>query len=795
MKVYIDVSNLTTVNFVTGIQRVVREVVLRFLRKTDFETVLISYSNEGEIFNLINTKAFSDYFENGTGTKSDFYSHKKLTLEEIEPGAVFFDIDSVWNSRMRRSYVLPVLRDNGVKIAVFVHDIIPITDPQYCHSNTIFFFMDYIGSYLTYADIVISSTQTTLNEINKLSKQLGLEEKPGFVAPLGSDFRKCKAGNGQVDANIRRALTNKKYGLIVGTIEPRKNHAVLLRAFEKMLFGRGMSLVFAGRFGWNIEKLKREIETHPQLGKRLFCINNANDATIDFLYKNAYLTFFPTFNEGFGLPLIESIQRGTPVVASNCGVLQEIGTDYCKYFDPMNEDELIAIVERYLDHSADYARDKLHLKDYVPFTWDMSAAHMAEALLTLEHKSEITVPEIKQMVILSARDEMFLETIPFIEHFMPFIQELVVCCPDSMADRLAKKDLGRLRLKFLTDSTILNGNELPEDHSCRNFYLRCLAIKNDIIDDVFIMSDDDYRPLHTVTPDLFVKDRKYQAYYCYKLKDWTGTAGMPTSFDKCMFRTAEFLEKYQYPRKLYASHQPQVIDKRIFLKMLDVHPGIESKGYDEWSTYFNFGQFHYPDMYESIPYISMSWPGAPTDWDMQIIPPKFAFENYYPEQYEEGNLFSGFSTQYYDGITGENIQKVMLYMSRQTCAERERATFDMYRKMYNSRYGENPIFLIDASDGAFKIYLPIFVSVAKTGCTRIRFSLCNPQETPFRLEYYYTKSSGDRLTMPDGVNVSGTETSMELPVYGLKYTGNFVLKVSCVTETDDVVSQCQIMMV
>ena len=795
MRVYIDVTNLTAVNFLTGIQRVVREIVLRFLKRTDFETVLISYSNEGEVFNLIDNQKFAAYFEKGIGSKNEFYSHRKLDIADIEAGAVFFDIDSVWNSRICRSCVLPALRDNGVKIAVFVHDIIPITNPQYCHSNTVFFFMDYIGAYLAYADVIITSTETTLNEISKLSGQLGLEPKPGFVVPLGSDFKKDGNKSEVVDPDVRRTLASKKYGLIVGTIEPRKNHAVLLRAFEKALFARDMSLVFAGRFGWNVEELKAQIEKHPQLGKRFFCFTGANDATIDYLYKNAYLTFFPTFNEGFGLPLIESIQRGTPVVSSNCGVLQEIGTDYCKYFDPNNEDELIAIVERYLDHSADYARDKLHLKDYAPFTWDMSAERMADALLTLECKSDAAIPAIEQMVILSARDDILLETIPYIEHFMPFIQELVVCCPDAMAGQLEEKYNGRLQLKYLTDSMVLAGNQLPEDHSCRNFYLRCLAMKNGMIDEVFIMSDDDYRPLHTIAPDLFVKNGKYQAYYCYNLRDWTGTAGMPTSFDRCMFRTAEFLREHQYPRKLYASHQPQVIDKRIFLEMLAVHPGIMDKGYDEWSTYFNFGQFRCPDRYESVPYLSMSWPGAPTDWEMQVIPQKFVFENYYPEQYKDGNLFAGFSTQYHDDIVSENVQKVMLYMSRQTCAERERAVFDMYRKMYKHRYGEYPIFLVNASDDSIRIYLPAFVSIAKTGCTRFRFSLHNPEETPFRLEYYYTKPNGDRLTMPDGVDVSGAETSIELPVYGLKYAGTFVLKIACVMDTGDVVSQCPIMMV
>lgn len=795
MKVYIDVTNLTTVNFVTGIQRVVREIVLRFYKKADFETILLSYSNDNEIFNIVDRDSFINYFENGVGSKNSFYTHRKLRLEDIEPGSVFFDIDSVWNSRIRRSFVLPLLRDNGVKIAVFVHDIIPITHPQYCHQNTTFFFMDYIGAYLKYADIIITSTQTTLDAINDLSEKLGLPVKRGFVAPLGSDFKQQKNADEKVDGDVKKAVGKKKYALIVGTIEPRKNHEILLKAFDKALFDKNLCLVFAGRFGWNIDELKQKIENHPQLGKKFFHFSGANDATIDYLYKNAYLMLFPTFNEGFGLPLIESIERHTPVVASNCKVLQEIGTDFCDYFDPNNEDELAEIVSRYLDDPSEYERIKAHLSDYVPFTWDMSADRMEQALLTLDKKSDIQIPEIKQMVILSARDDMLLETIPYIEGFMPFITEIVICCPDFTVEKLKKAYKGRLELKFLTDSMVLNGSKLPEDHACRNYYLRCLAFKHDMIDDVFIMSDDDYRPLHKIDSDVFVKNGKYQAYYCYDLKDWKGTAGAPTSYDSCMFRTSEFLKENQYPRKQYSSHQPQAVDKRIFMEMLEKHPGIEMTGCDEWSSYFNFAQYWYPDMFDAVPYVSMSWPGAPTDWDMQYIPKKFVFENFYPEQYAQGELFAGFSTEFGENTVSENVQKVMLYMSRQLQAEKDRSMFEMYTKMYNYRYGQDPIFLVDVSDSKPRIYLPEFVSIGKTSCTKIRFSVNNPGNKQLRLEYYYTKLNGDRLTMPDGIDVAPGLADVDLSVYGLKYKGTALLNIVCGSGGDECVGQCKIIMV
>lgn len=782
MKIYIDVTNLMSVNFVTGIQRVVREVVLELFENPGLDLFLLNYENEKQCFEILDNERFRQYFKNGKGLKNEIKTHGRCLPENLEQGSIFFDIDSVWNARVRRSEILPVLKERAVKIAVFVHDIIPITHPQYCHANTTYFFMNYIGAYLQYADLIITSTESTLNEIRKLQKRLELKEIPGFVTSLGSDFAFDKKSEEKIDPDVIRIAKQKKYILAVGTIEPRKNHKILLDAFDQKLFEEDISLIFAGRIGWNVKEFEKRMEEHPQLNKKFFHISGANDATIDYLYCNAYALAFPTFNEGFGLPLIEAIQRGTPVFASDCDVLKEIGGSFCEYFNPNHPEQLIALVKKYLENDTLYQNLKSGLKNYKAASWKEVANKMGEALLTLkEQKSSLEIPAVKQMVILSARDSMLLETIPFIEAFMPFIKEIVICCPDSMAGNLEAVYKGKLSLKFLTDSEVLAGNELPKDHSKRNFYLRCLAFQNSMIDDVFLMSDDDYRPLISIEENVFIKDGKYQSYYCYALKDWKGTEGMPTSYDNCMFRTYQFLKENHYPCMQYSSHMPQPVDKRIFCEMLKEHKEIEEKGFDEWSTYFNYASFHYPDKFDSKPYLSLSWPGAPTDWELQVYPEKFLFENYYPEQYGENGIFKGYSMQYYDGIERENLEKISLFQNRQMKHECDRRIFESFGNVYQYLYGEMPSISIAVTEDRKIMSLPKFINISKDGCTRlyIRFFIEEKQQTPsgMRISYYYTKLNGNQLTMPEYLELDSEIEAVEMPVYGLKYGGRYLLHI------------------
>lgn len=480
--------------------------------------------------------------------------------------------------------------------------------------------MAYIGANLQYADLMITSAQALVKALDGLSERIGIEKKRIAVVPLGCDFYKKRTADcaDEVSSEVKRAVFGKRYILMVGTIKPRKNHSLMLDALEEKLAALGISVVFAGRIGWDVSELERRIMDHPLLNKRLLFFDHPDDAAVDHLYKNTFAVAFPTFNEGFGLPVIEAFERGVPVIASDIGVLHEVAGDYADYFDPNDRDDLIRCVER-LAEDADYYREKRErLKQFVPFTWDQAAGAMLVAVVSVG-ENMVTVPwhvKIRQAVCLTARNDELMVTLPYIEYFMPFISEMLVCCPDKNVEELRQHYRGRLELKFLTDSEVLGGDPLPRDHAMRNFFLRCCIMRNPAVDDIFLMTDDDYRPMRMLSQENFIKDGKYMAFYCYDLGRWQGKYEDPTSFDKSLWGSLEFLRGNGYPTMMYSSHQMQVIDKRIFNEMISRHPDIMVQGMCDWSIYFNYGLHHYPFMYRPVPYTSMCWPGERGDWNV-----------------------------------------------------------------------------------------------------------------------------------------------------------------------------------
>ncbi len=785
MKIYVDVTQLIAVPYVTGIQRVVREVLLRLLKEHNDSFVLLNYNKGYRMFEFVDIARFVAYFSTGEGEKSELTTGQTMDINTIGTGDVFFDIDGVWNLPLRRSEILPIMKRNGVKLVVYVYDIIPITHPQFFFNETLNNFMNYIGSYLQYADLIIASAQSTLDAIDELLEQLQLPSIPTSVSWLGADF-KVQEAEGEIAEEAIQAVEAGKYVLMIGTIEPRKNHALVLDAFEKRLFDKGVNLIFAGRIGWNMEAFKQRIEKQKQFGKQFFVLQGMNDITIDYLYKHAYCVAFPTFNEGFGLPIIESFQRGVPVLASDIPILREVGGDYCEFFDPYSWESFSNSLEKWLKVTAAYDSIKEKIRTYEPVTWDEVAGNIWDALSGVDSVFPYEVPNsVKQIVYLSARKKDLFGSLPYVEAFMPFIQEIVVCCPDKMAEELAKDYQGRLQLTCITDSQLLGKGSLPKDHAMRNFFLRCRMVRQPEIDNVFIMADDDYRPLRHIDERVFLREGVYQGYYCYRLHEWLGEQSNPTSFDYSMYRTCEFLEKHKYSLLMYDSHQPQIIDKRIFNELLDKYPGIEELGLSDWSVYFNYLNTHYACQINNHPCVTLAWPGNITSWNTTIQPEEYLFENYYEDLYED-NLFSGFSKTYYDGIEEENQKKIMRYANAMAEHNQARVMFKAYCANYEWQFGECPYFAIDVSAEGCNIYMPEYVAISEHNFTRIPFAMNYLNEVKVSITYRILDIQGNMMV--DGMNmlIATKADIFELPVKSLDCSVKAVLEIE--TTVNDVVN-------
>lgn len=781
MKIYIDVTNLLKVSFLTGIQRVVREVVLRLLQREEQEIVLLSYNEGYHLYQKADTERFFSYFDQGLGERQEIITAEAVRMDDFRPNDIFFDIDGAWNLPLRRSVLLPQLKANGVKLAVYVYDVIPITHPQFCHEETLNNFMNYIGSYLQYADAIIASAQSTLDAIDALLGQLQLPAIPGFVSWLGSDFNVQETEAGAISPEAEQAVAAGPYILMVGTIEPRKNHALLLDAFDNQLFAQGMNLVFVGRTGWNVEALQNRIEKHPKLGKQLFHLKGMNDAAIDYLYRNAYCVAFPTFNEGFGLPIIEAFQRGTPVLASDIPILREVGGSYCAYFDCNSWKSFAETVRSWMEQPEQYKQYKEQIQHYVPVTWNQVVDNIWNALDSLIPSYPYIVPEgVRQMVYLTARMEALLATLPFVEHFMPFIEEFILCCPDAMVEQVEENYTGSCQIRYIKDSELLNGRTLPEDHANRNFFLRCLAMEREELEDVFIMADDDYRPLVPITQEVFLKDGKYQGYYFYHFEDWRGAQTALTSFDHSMHRTRDFLKEHGYSTWMYDAHMPQIIDRRVFLELLEQHPGIEGKGLSDWSVYFNFLNTRYGGQVQNHPFLTMAWPGSVSDWDWKVFPERILFENYYEELYEPGELFEGCSRTYYDGIEQESMDKIVRYLNYQAEHNQARVMFQAYRANYEMLYGELPMFMLRIVEEDCEIVLPEYVAVGETSFTRIPFLVEHSADADdtFLLSYAFLNFQGNRILEGRQLELSMPQEWIEVPVKGTFGGLKVVLEIS-----------------
>lgn len=384
-RLVIEITSLVAVDFVSGIQRVVREVVTRMLRlrrREEIEFVLIAYSDHRQCFYRIPEDRFLSCYLDRTIKSESLRKGDVFALDDLGPGDLFFDIDSVWNNRMRRSFLLPVLKSRGVRIAVMIYDIIPILFPQYCDEQTTIRFMDYVGAHLQYADLIIANTESTLRDIDALSIRIGSRPIPGVCAPLGADFQQRTDGGNEIDPRARE-LEGRRFLLCVGTVEPRKNHTFLLEQYKDSLRAAGFSLVIAGRPGWNVDALLTQMRSLDSSDENFLYFSDASDDTIDHLYQNAFFTVFPTEYEGYGLPLIESILRGTPVLASDIPVLREVGGEYCDYFSLENKSELHEILIKYDNDPNAYQLRKDSLKKYAPFSWEMAAVRVFQALKQL----------------------------------------------------------------------------------------------------------------------------------------------------------------------------------------------------------------------------------------------------------------------------------------------------------------------------------------------------------------------------------------------------------------------------
>jgi alpha-1,2-rhamnosyltransferase len=169
--------------------------------------------------------------------------------------------------------------------------------------------------------------------------------------------------------------------IMVGSIEPRKNHRFVLDAFDRVWEQGGTAkLVIIGRHGWKTEDVITRIETHPKRGTHLFLARDMNDSDLEYAYAHASALIIASEAEGFGLPVVEAFQRGVPVLCSDIPVFREIADGRATFFGLGSAQLLTDAVTTFCAERDPATRLDRHKQPWL--TWRESTEQLLDTVLS-----------------------------------------------------------------------------------------------------------------------------------------------------------------------------------------------------------------------------------------------------------------------------------------------------------------------------------------------------------------------------------------------------------------------------
>jgi glycosyltransferase involved in cell wall biosynthesis len=275
---YIDVGNTLRGGLRTGIQRVVRSLSYELAVNPPDKTRLIAFDvAAGRYFALADPELIQSAGGLGDiGREARVY----FGFDEFAQGDIFFEPDSSWTEPLNRGALFRRLKAQGVIVVVLNHDAIPILLPEVCHPNTLVSFSETIADHLQYADYALATSAGVARDLGRTAERFLARSMTMRVIKLGADFAPPEsASEGDPFAYLFPELVGLRFLLSVGTIEPRKNHALLLKAFDR-LDAKDAGLVVVGRQGWMADDTLAALTGHPDFGKRIFWLTGLDDQAL-----------------------------------------------------------------------------------------------------------------------------------------------------------------------------------------------------------------------------------------------------------------------------------------------------------------------------------------------------------------------------------------------------------------------------------------------------------------------------------------------------------------------------------
>jgi len=398
MEVYIDITNTYKIQLNTGIQRVTKELVLRLYDYNETQNstkfIPIVFLDHVRLWKRVTRKEWVRLHQGQPDLKRFRLSipfsapFRVPFIGKVPGGSIFLDMDSSWHNRLKRGPLFKELHKTNTDIVRMHYDLVPILFPQFCHRDTVGKYLKHLAASLTYASLFVCISRKAEEDLLALKKELGFaKDFETVVLKLGADFgvntekTVQTRGNRQQRPYFDPLKERGNYLLCVGTLEPRKNHTLLIDVFEKIQNGfPWIKLVLIGKEGWNVDSLLKRITEHPLYNKSLFWFATVTDKNLNTFYEHCVLSILPSFYEGYGLSVIESLMKGKITICSTGGSLPEVGEGYADYFAPNDSKALEELLMGYLSSPEKRRKKEEAIRDFKAYTWDASAGDLIRIL-------------------------------------------------------------------------------------------------------------------------------------------------------------------------------------------------------------------------------------------------------------------------------------------------------------------------------------------------------------------------------------------------------------------------------
>jgi glycosyltransferase involved in cell wall biosynthesis len=270
----------------------------------------------------------------------------------------------------------------GLAFGVLVHDLFAITMPELCVEGLGVQFEASLRAGLNTWDFIIANSAFTAGDVQDFVGRNRLRPLPVITLPLAHGLEPFPLA--VKPAELPQELAAQPFVLCVGTIEPRKNHAALLDVWAG-LAERHLDLpqlVLAGRRGWRSEDLVRRLESGSD--QKVRWLPDVSDPQLQALYGACLFTVFPSFAEGWGLPVGEALRHGKVCVTSNRTAMPEVGGKFAVYADPHDKDDLGKVFEALLFDGRTLRRQQASIRrTFRPRTWSDVAGDLVAEISTL----------------------------------------------------------------------------------------------------------------------------------------------------------------------------------------------------------------------------------------------------------------------------------------------------------------------------------------------------------------------------------------------------------------------------